>query len=149
VNTIDGIVRKIETELGIQDREIRITKSPAREWCTCDDDSDIDSEKAATVIIHPDKKKIESESKKKKIESESDNTAEVRINKIFMKETERKFMDMGFDSNDVFAMNPSSLMLAKIKVVRKFDRIEIPMTPPELAPEPAPEPEPLPDRCAK
>jgi hypothetical protein len=140
VNTIDGIVRKIETELGIQDREIRITKSPAREWCTCDDDSDIDSEKAATVIVHPDKKKIE---------SNSDNTAEVRINNTFMKETERKFMDMGLDSNDVFAMNPSSLMLAKMKVVRKFDRIEVPMTLLELAPEPAPEPEPLPERCAK
>jgi hypothetical protein len=136
VNTIDGIVRKIETELGIQDREIRITKSPAREWCTCDDDSDIDSEKPATVIIQPDKKKIE---------SESDNTAEVRVNRTFLKETERKFMDEGFDLNDVFAMNPSSLMLAKIKVVRKYDRIEIPMTPPE----PATELEPLPERCAK
>lgn len=55
INSIDQIVRKVETELGIQDREIKITKSPSREWCTCDDDSDIGS-KAASVINHTDER---------------------------------------------------------------------------------------------
>lgn len=60
-------------------------------------------------------------------------------NRTILKEIERKFMDVGYDSDDVFANNPSSLMLAKVKVVRKFEQIDIPI--PQLKPEP--------EKCAK
>lgn len=55
-------------------------------------------------------------------------------------------MDVGYDSDDVFANNPSSLMLAKVKVVRKFEKIDIPLPPP---PPPLPLPEPEPEKCLK
>ena len=42
-----------------------------------------------------------------------------------MKEIERKIEDVGYDSDDVFANNPSTLMGAKIKVVRKYEQVDV------------------------
>jgi len=45
-----------------------------------------------------------------------------------LKEVDKQLVDFGYDSDDVFANNPSSLMLHKYKVVRKFKEIDIETT---------------------
>ena len=44
--------------------------------------------------------------------------------KVVMKEIEREFLNIGYDSDDVFANNPSSVMLHRVKVIRKFLPVE-------------------------
>ena len=50
MNPLDYFVRKIENELGIQDRGVKIIPNPSREWCTCDTyESDTESKGAVSV----------------------------------------------------------------------------------------------------
>jgi hypothetical protein len=129
VNTIDGIVRKVEVELGIQDREIKITKNPSREWCTCNID-DLSHDEQESIVSAPVKNTIEN---KLTVDNQMNKTGDLR-KKAKAIEIERKIEDVVYDSDDVFANNPSSLMLAKVRVIRKFQQPT--PEPPEEPPKP-------------
>ncbi|CAI2387457.1 unnamed protein product [Moneuplotes crassus] len=139
INPVDLIVRKMENELGIQGREVKVTKPPSKEYCTCDHyDSDKGSNAAISVINHR-RERLSLDSRKS-----PDNTQKEKPSPSKIKEIERKFLDVGYDSDDVFANNPSTLMGAKYKVVRKFEKIK--EEPPKPVP-PSPPPPPKDDIC--
>ncbi|CAI2387423.1 unnamed protein product [Moneuplotes crassus] len=127
INPTDLLVRKMETELGIQGRSAREFKSPSKDWCTCDTYDSDDTSNAAASVIHHRRNKLSLDSRKSPdlVQRKQTNAAQV-------KEIERKFMDVGYDSDDVFANNPSTLMGAKYKVVRKFEKIKEDPPPPPL-----------------
>lgn len=128
INGMDYIVRKIETELNIQDREVHIgpesgkmtdfDKSDHRYRSESDSmfDSRINNNLDAKVKLDENTQTIEG------VEHRNLNgTIEKPLDSITSpktKEKEVKVKDMGYDSDDVFANNPSSLMMAKVKIFR-------------------------------
>jgi len=85
---------------------------------------------------------------KMKFDSQFPQAEPVEQKKALRKEIERKFLDLGYDSDDVFANNPSTLMGAKVKVMRKFEEIELNSPKSKTKPQPPPpSPPPKDDKC--
>lgn len=126
VNTIDGIVRRVELELGIQDREMKVT--PVPDVCTCSPKNITDCDSMFTSML--------AQKQEVKVKVDSGIQTEERDPVKILKEIEKNIESVGYDSDDVFANNPSTLMMAKVKVPKKAK----PVVPelPKIIPKPEP-----------
>lgn len=122
LNTMDLIVRKIELNLGIQDRNIQIgadsVKMTEAEKSTMQHKSESGSIFDSNLNNQLDQKTRVDEKTQTMEEANDKLNEESKSVQPKKEEKEVKIRDMGYDSDDVFANNPSTLMLAKFKVIR-------------------------------
>jgi hypothetical protein len=122
VNSMDHMIRKIETDLAIQDRDIKIPFDTSKYT-----EADKSTMKHYTDTESMFDTKLKNDENTQTIDGikQLGDTIEKPLNEISSEvkgssvpEKDVKLRDMGYDSDDVFANNPSSLMLAKFKVIR-------------------------------
>lgn len=120
-------MRRVERDLDIQDRDVKVgldsTKFTEIEKSTFRNRSDSESIFDSN-IANQRESKVKIDEKTQTLEGTMNKPLEDTLEKPLentkssIPEKDVKLRDVGYDSDDVFANNPSSLMLAKFKVVR-------------------------------